>query len=151
LRLEPTELSVVVAECLTLFTEEVARRGVHVVVGPLPQCTVDRALIKQVLVNLIGNGLKYTGQQVQPRLEIGARAEGGEHIVFVRDNGAGFDMSTAGKLFTPFERLHANSEFEGSGMGLVLVKQVINRHNGRVWAEAVPGQGASFFFTLPEN
>lgn len=151
LRLESTELSAVVEECLAMFNEEIARRGVTVVVGALPQCRMDRSLIKQVLVNLIGNALKYTGQEAQPRLEIGARVESGEHIVFVQDNGAGFDMSVAGKLFTPFERLHTTSEFEGSGMGLVLVKQVINRHNGRVWAEAVPGAGATFFFTLPAN
>lgn len=149
LRLEPTELSALVQECLAMFDEEISRRGVNVVVGALPLCKVDRALIKQALVNLIGNALKYTGQQTRPSLQIGARVEGGEHLLFVRDNGAGFDMNVAGKLFTPFERLHTSSEFEGSGMGLVLVKQVINRHNGRVWAEAVPGEGATFYFTLP--
>ncbi len=150
MRLEPIDLAALVRECIGKFADDIVRRRVQVEVGALPVCSVDRALMMQVLINLVGNALKYSSQQTEPKVQIGARREGGEHLVFVRDNGAGFDMNDAGKLFTAFERLHSPSEFEGSGMGLVLVKQVINRHGGRVWAEAAPGEGATFFFTLPE-
>lgn len=150
MRLEPIDLAVLVQECLAKFGDDITRRRVNVVVGALPVCNMDRALMMQVLINLVGNALKYSGQQAEPTLQIGARLESGEHLVFVRDNGAGFSMNDAGKLFTAFERLHSPSEFEGSGMGLVLVKQVINRHGGRVWADSAPGEGATFFFTLPE-
>ncbi len=151
MKLEPTDLSVLVRECIGKFEDAIAQRGINVKAGPLPVCRIDQALMTQVLINLIGNAIKYTGKQAQPTVEIGARREAGEHVVFVRDNGAGFDMAAAARLFSPFERLHAPTEFEGSGMGLVLVKQVVNRHGGRVWAEAAPGEGAAFYFTLPAH
>jgi light-regulated signal transduction histidine kinase (bacteriophytochrome) len=107
----------------------------------------DARLMTIAFENLLGNAWKYSGQREQARIEVGA-IEGEPRSFFVRDNGAGFDMAYAGKLFGMFQRLHANSEFEGTGIGLATVHRVIRRHGGRIWADAAVGQGATFFFTL---
>ena len=101
--------------------------------------------------NLLSNAWKYTAHAAQPHVAVGVQS--GEHgpVYFVRDNGVGFDMAYAGKLFTPFQRLHAQSEFAGSGIGLVIVQRILARHGGRIWAEAAPGKGATFYFTLPDQ
>ena len=101
-----------------------------------------------MLENLLGNAWKFTSKQPAATIEVGKEMRGGETVFFVRDNGAGFSMEHATKLFAPFQRLHAADEFEGTGVGLATVKRVVTRHGGRVWAEAEPGQGATFFFTL---
>jgi len=109
----------------------------------------DRVLVTEVLMNLLGNAWKFTRHTAGARIEVGAREDaGGERIFFVRDNGAGFDMATAQRLFEPFVRLHGQAEFEGTGVGLATVHKIITRHDGRAWAEAAVGQGATFFFTL---
>ena len=108
----------------------------------------DRRLLNVALVNLLGNAWKYTGRVGQARIEIG-HAPGETPTFFVRDNGAGFDMAHASRLFTPFARLHRPDEFEGTGIGLATVERIVSRHGGRIWAEAAPGRGATFFFTLP--
>lgn len=119
----------------------------------LPRAWGDEAMLRQVLVNLIGNALKYSAQREHPMVEMGAIAgeEAGEdcHTFFVRDNGAGLDLANAAKLFEPFERFHSASEFPGTGVGLAIVKRIIERHGGRIWVESQPGAGATFFFTLP--
>jgi light-regulated signal transduction histidine kinase (bacteriophytochrome) len=120
-------------------------------VDPLPPATGDRTLIRQVFANLIGNAFKFTRGRPAPRIEVGARSAGGDMIYLVRDNGAGFDMRYADKLFQVFTRLHHADEFEGNGVGLALVQRIIQRHRGRVWAEGVPNQGATFYFTLPRE
>lgn len=140
-----------VQECLDSFRDEIAHRAVSVTVGPLTPCRADPALLMQVLLNLVGNALKYTRKQQHPAIEIGSQRLDAEQVFFVRDNGTGFDMQDAGSLFSPFGRLHSASEFEGSGIGLALVKQIVTRHGGRVWVEAQPGQGACFFFSLPSD
>ena len=117
-------------------------------IGALPTLHCDPALIRQVFVNLIGNSVKYTRLRRGARIEIGAGAEGDTPYVFVRDNGVGFDMRYADKLFGMFQRLHGHSRFEGSGVGLASVQQIVNRHGGRIWAEAIEGAGATFYFTL---
>jgi light-regulated signal transduction histidine kinase (bacteriophytochrome) len=118
-------------------------------IAPLPSVVGDRAMIKQVLANLIGNAVKYTQMRVPARIEIGcAGEEDGRMIVFVRDNGAGFDPQYAHKLFGVFQRLHRAEEFDGSGIGLATVKRITIRHGGRVWAEGAVDQGATFYFTL---
>jgi light-regulated signal transduction histidine kinase (bacteriophytochrome) len=101
-----------------------------------------------VLDNLLGNAWKFTGKNEQGRIEFGAMLRDGRRTYFVRDNGAGFDMAYANKLFGVFQRLHSASEFEGTGVGLAIVQRIIRRHAGRVWAEGRVGQGATFHFTL---
>jgi light-regulated signal transduction histidine kinase (bacteriophytochrome) len=116
----------------------------------LPPAFGTRAMIRQVWTNLIGNAIKFTRKRVLGVIQIGTKTdESGGIIYFIRDNGAGFDMRHAEKLFGVFQRLHAQPEFEGTGVGLALVKRIIERHGGRVWAESAVDQGAQFFFTLP--
>jgi PAS domain S-box-containing protein len=119
--------------------------------GPLPTVHADRAMLRQVWTNLIDNAVKYSAHSAQPRIEIGSRADPatGEIVFFVRDNGAGFDMRYAGKLFQVFQRLHSANEFEGTGIGLASVRRIVERHGGRVWAEGRPQAGATFSFSLP--
>src|SRR5712692_2359221 len=141
---------------LTALAREVAdqmARGTpaQVALAPLPAAEADRALIRQVWSNLIGNAVKYSGKQAEPRIEIGGREEATENIYWVRDNGAGFDMRYAAKLFGVFQRLHGQDEFPGTGVGLAIVQRVIVRHGGRVWAEGKPDAGACFYFSLPRG
>jgi PAS domain S-box-containing protein len=121
--------------------------GAAVEVFELPEARADPTLIRQALVNLIDNALKFSSKAPAPRVEVGWSAEEGAY--FVRDNGVGFDMAYAGKLFGTFERLHAETEFPGSGIGLAIVKRVLERHGGRAWARGAEGEGATFYFALP--
>ena len=123
----------------------------NLVVGDLPHCFGDEDLIRQVWFNLIGNALKYSSRTTDPLIEIGSTGNSNEVAWFVRDNGAGFDMKYADKLFKVFQRLHGQDEFEGTGIGLALVRRIIDKHKGRIWAESTPGMGAAFYFTLSEH
>jgi len=120
-------------------------------VGALPPAQGDPGLLRQVWTNLIGNGMKYSGKNERPRVEIGGRADEKENVFWVRDNGVGFDMKYAERLFGVFQRLHRPEDFPGTGVGLAIVQRVITRHGGRVWAEAKPGEGACFYFSLPRE
>ncbi|HXD77069.1 MAG TPA: ATP-binding protein, partial [Puia sp.] len=120
----------------------------NIVVADLPQCSGDEDLLKQVWLNLIGNALKYSSRTGEPLIEIGHNGDKAEPTWFVRDNGAGFDMKYADKLFKVFQRLHSQDEFEGTGIGLALVRRILEKHKGRIWAESTPGKGAVFYFTL---
>jgi signal transduction histidine kinase len=124
-------------------------RPATIEVAPLPPAQADRALLRQVWTNLIGNALKYSAKKADARVEIGAREDAAENVYWVRDNGAGFDMRYAEKLFGVFQRLHRAEEFEGTGVGLAIVQRIVTRHGGRVWAEGAPGEGACFYFSLP--
>jgi PAS domain S-box-containing protein len=115
----------------------------------LPPITGDATLLRQVWVNLIGNAFKFSRNRAHPRVDIGAHHEGDAVIYYVKDNGAGFDMRYKDKLFGVFQRLHHVEEFEGTGVGLALAQRIIDRHGGRIWAEAKPNEGATFYFTLP--
>jgi PAS domain S-box-containing protein len=120
-------------------------------VGALPPCQADSALLKQVWVNLISNAIKYSRGREPAVIEIGCERKNDENVYFVRDNGAGFDMRYMNKLFGVFQRLHGIDEFEGTGVGLAIVQRIVNRHGGRIWAEAAVGCGATFYFTLESS
>ena len=132
-------------ECLA----QAADRDIQLTLHPLPPAEGDAPMIRQVWVNLISNAIKYTRPRKTAVVEIGGRVEGVERLYYVKDNGVGFDMKYVDKLFGVFQRLHGETEFEGTGVGLAIVQRVIHRHGGRIWAEAVPNEGAVFYFTLP--
>ncbi len=123
----------------------------HWEVQALPALRADRTMLHQILQNLIGNAFKYSAKVPQPRVEVFAQQLEGQWVIGVRDNGAGFDPATAQRLFGMFQRLHAANDFSGTGVGLAIVKRLVERHGGRVWAESSLGCGASFFFTLPDG
>lgn len=126
-----------------------AERQLDLRVGELPDAACDPHLFRQVWANLIGNALKYTRARPVAVIEIRGRTEGGEVIYEVQDNGVGFNMEYAGKLFGVFQRLHSSAEFEGTGIGLALVRRIVTRHGGRVWADGETDRGATFGFALP--
>lgn len=131
--------------------EECRGRKVEWLIDPLPSVEADAELLRQVWVNLLSNALKYTRTRKVARIEIGAHREGREWICHVRDNGVGFDPRYGDKLFNVFQRLHRAPEFEGTGIGLANVRLIVQRHGGRAWAEGEPGQGATFYFSLPAS
>ncbi|WP_054774608.1 sensor histidine kinase [Methylogaea oryzae] len=126
-----------------------AGRNVRFVAGELPPARGDRVLLRQVLLNLLSNAVKFTGPREEAVIEVGGEAGAEEHVYWVKDNGVGFDTAYAGKLFGVFQRLHTQEEFEGTGIGLAIVKRVVERHGGRVWAESQLGVGTAVYFALP--
>jgi signal transduction histidine kinase len=124
-------------------------RKIDLTVGELGMASMDGNMMRQVWINLIGNALKYSRNTTIAKIEIGKLDEKNEIVFFVKDNGAGFDMAYVQKLFGVFQRLHKNNEFEGTGVGLALVKRIIDRHGGRIWAEGKVGEGATFYVALP--
>jgi len=146
-----TDPGPLVREVIAGIEEQSPDRPIAFVIGDLPPCSADAVMLRQVYANLIGNAVKFTRDTGEPRIEISAAADGGETVYSVRDNGVGFDMQHADKLFQPFQRLHDAGEYEGSGIGLAIVARIIRRHGGRVWAEGEPGNGATFYFTLGDT
>jgi len=124
------------------------QQQIDFVTTPMPPCLADPILLRQALANLIGNAVKYSRKQEAPRIEVGSYLRDGTTVYFVRDNGIGFDMQYADKLFGVFQRLHSLKEFEGNGVGLAITQNIVQRHGGKIWAEAEVGKGATFFFTL---
>lgn len=152
---ERVDLSQVAREIADDLQAQDRQRGVEVTIAPGLRVDGDSTLLRLVLQNLLGNAWKFTAKNPQARIEFGARSENGAVTYFVRDNGAGFDMRFADKLFGLFQRFHSASEFAGTGVGLATVQKIIRRHGGRIWAEATPapnpGHGATFYFTLWEG
>jgi signal transduction histidine kinase len=148
LRREVVDLSRMAEAVVADFQKGAPDRQVAVSIAGGLAAVADERLIRVVLENLLANAWKFTGRTPGARVEFGAVWLNGQRVYFVRDNGAGFDMAYAGKLFVPFQRLHKATEFEGTGIGLATVHRIIQRHGGRVWATAAVGQGATFFFTL---
>jgi light-regulated signal transduction histidine kinase (bacteriophytochrome) len=130
--------------------EDTRGRRIRWTIGRLPEVEGDPAMLRLVMANLLGNAVKYTGTREEAMIEVGAVDHGPRGIeVFVRDNGVGFDMANAGRLFGVFQRFHRQDEFPGTGIGLANVSRIVQRHGGRAWGEGVPGQGATFYFSLP--
>ena len=129
---------------------DVERKGsLAIQIDPLPPAHGDRALLGQVMSNLLQNAAKFTRDRAEARVEVGSQRDGGQTVYFVKDNGAGFDARYADKLFGVFQRLHSTEQFDGTGVGLAIVKRIVQRHGGRVWAEGKVDHGATFYFTLP--
>jgi light-regulated signal transduction histidine kinase (bacteriophytochrome) len=123
----------------------------ELIVKALPAAHGDRQLLRQVWANLLSNAVKYSSNTPFPRIEITARSDSTEHVYCVKDNGVGFDMKHYDKLFGVFERLHDAKEFSGTGVGLAIVQRIVERHAGRVWAQAKLDEGATFYFSLPKE
>jgi len=126
-----------------------AGHEISVEIAPLPAACGDLAMLRQVWVNLLGNAIKFTGRKPVAKVQVGSYREGDRNVFFVKDNGAGFDMQYADKLFGVFQRLHGIEEFDGTGIGLAIVKRIVTRHGGRVWAEGKVGEGATIYFAMP--
>jgi light-regulated signal transduction histidine kinase (bacteriophytochrome) len=137
------------AAAAELATEE-PERAVQLVIPEGLRAYADRALVSLLLQALLGNAWKFTSKVASARVEVGCAEQQGELVYFVRDNGVGFNMEYAKKLFVPFQRLHAPREFTGTGIGLAACYRIVGRHGGRIWAEGKEGEGAVFFFTLPD-
>jgi PAS domain S-box-containing protein len=149
---QPVDLSEIARDILARLGEHEPQRGVICQVLDTPPARGDKRLLTDVLENLLGNAWKFTGRTADARISFGAGiADSGVPCYQVMDNGAGFDATYVDKLFAPFQRLHTASEFEGTGIGLAMVRKIVTRHGGRVWAESNPGEGATFSFTLGER
>jgi light-regulated signal transduction histidine kinase (bacteriophytochrome) len=148
MRVQETNLSDLAVSVSRELQASEPSRHVDFVITPELSAKGDERLLKIVLENILGNAWKFTGKTQQARIEFGRGVKNGIEAFYVRDNGAGFDMTYADKLFTPFARLHGANEFPGSGIGLAVVQRIINRHGGRLWAEGEPNHGATFWFAL---
>jgi light-regulated signal transduction histidine kinase (bacteriophytochrome) len=152
MRLAPVDLQLLAEETIQTLRSQHPQRNIVWRKGALPVVRGDRPMLRQVFVNLFANAVKYTGPRDPAEIEFGCTDDPAEgHVIFVRDNGVGFEMAYAHKLFGVFQRLHRAEEFEGTGIGLANVRRIVTRHGGRTWAEGVPDRGATFYFTLPST
>ena len=146
---QPVSLDSLVRQAVDTLKPRMAGRKVDIRIGPLDDAEVDPMLVRQVLINLIANALTYTSVRELAVIDIGQYVQPGQQpVFFVKDNGIGFDPRDEAKLFQPFRRLHAAAGYEGTGVGLAIVSSIVQRHGGRIWANGVPDEGATFFFTL---
>ncbi|MBS1212844.1 MAG: domain S-box protein, partial [Proteobacteria bacterium] len=146
--LAAVDMAALAREVFDELREAVPERNIVLRLGDLPPASGDRAMVRQVFVNLLSNAIKFTSPRSEAIIEIDGAVEGQENTYRVTDNGVGFDMQYVDKLFGVFQRLHGTDEFEGTGIGLAIVKRIVDRHGGRVWAESTLGEGASLYFTL---
>lgn len=149
LGMRTVDMSSLVQEVASELREEVPERRVVLTVGDLPSAVCDRALVRQVLTNLLSNAMKFSAARPVTNICVSCVVEGNEQVYSVTDNGVGFDMCSADRLFGVFQRLHRDGQFEGTGIGLAIVQRIVERHGGHVWAEGHVNQGATFYFTLP--
>ena len=149
MHITPVDLNQLVQETLGEFDEEVRNRTIAWNIGTLPTVRADRSLLRLALVNVIANAIKFTGKRAEAAIEVKWLAEPAETVISIRDNGAGFDPRYAAKLFGVFQRLHGQTEFEGTGIGLANVQRIMRRHGGRVWATGAVDAGATFFLAFP--
>ena len=147
---QPVSLSAIVKEARQELRSEITGRTIDWKIGVLRDVRGDPVMLRKVMVNLISNAIKFTRTRSPATIEIGADSAGRETILFVRDNGVGFDMKCAARLFGVFQRFHGAREFSGVGVGLAQVRRIIQRHGGLTWAEAKPGGGATFYFSIPD-
>lgn len=145
------DMEPIVRDSIRSLQSETRDRQVQWNIGPFPPVRADRDMMRHVFGNLLANAAKYTRGCAVASIEVAAHDSAGETVFFVRDNGVGFDMKFAHKLFGVFQRLHLAEEFEGNGIGLANVRRIVSRHGGRTWAEATPGAGATFYFSLPKS
>jgi light-regulated signal transduction histidine kinase (bacteriophytochrome) len=151
LSFQAVDLESLVREVIDELEPDAVGRDIDWSIGDLPAIRGDAPMLRMVLANLIANALKFTRPRETARIEIGSQpGSKAETVIFVSDNGVGFDMAYADKLFGVFQRLHCADEFDGTGIGLANVRRIIARHGGRTWAEGKPDQGATFFFSLPQ-
>jgi light-regulated signal transduction histidine kinase (bacteriophytochrome) len=148
LNLQVGSLNSIIEDVVSLLQPEAEGRAVNWEIAKLPSANCDPLLIRQVFQNLISNALKFTRTRERTVIEINHRLENGQTVIFVRDNGVGFDMKYVDKLFGVFQRLHRAEDFAGTGVGLAIVQRIVHKHGGRVWAQAESGKGATFCFTL---
>jgi light-regulated signal transduction histidine kinase (bacteriophytochrome) len=144
------DLSKITGEIVDDFQKVDPERQVDVKISDDVHVRCDQRLIKLVLQNLLDNAWKFTSKIPNAQIEFGCKDQDGETVIFVKDNGAGFNTDYRDKLFVPFQRLHQVEDFEGSGIGLATVQRIINRHGGRVWAESIVDEGSTFYFTIPD-
>ena len=145
----PVDFSQLLMEAGATVRERYPDRAVELRIEPQMSVYGDARLLRIAMENLLDNAWKYTSRTAQPRIDVGSQLDEHGRSYFVRDNGVGFDMAYAGKLFGPFQRLHAESQYPGTGIGLVTVQRILARHGGRIWVDAALNRGATFFFTLP--
>jgi light-regulated signal transduction histidine kinase (bacteriophytochrome) len=151
LRRERVDVSAIATSIIAELKRAEPDRHVAVTVQPGVVAAADPRLIRITLENLLGNAWKFTAKTADARIELGMREQGVERVYFVRDNGAGFDMKYVERLFGAFQRLHAEKDFPGTGIGLATVQRIVNRHGGRIWVDAAVAEGATFQFTLPDD
>ncbi|MDB6068580.1 MAG: multi-sensor signal transduction histidine kinase [Pedosphaera sp.] len=151
MRRQPVDLAAIARSIIASLRQLEPERQVDIVIAPDLRANGDERLLRIAFENLLNNAWKFTAKQPAPKIEVGSEIKDGQTVFFVRDNGAGFDMAFADKLFGAFQRLHSTVEFPGHGIGLATVQRIINRHGGRIWAVAAPDQGATFYFTLPNQ
>jgi signal transduction histidine kinase len=151
LRMADLDMDDMVHQVVKVLRQDNPDRSIEWIIGTLPSIYCDSSMLNLVWINLLGNAIKFSKTRDQARIEIGAEVNDKEAVFFVRDNGVGFDMEYAQKLFGVFQRLHPTEEFEGTGIGLANVRRIIVRHGGRTWAQAQPDQGATFYFSIPKQ
>jgi len=145
------DMNVISREVKDSLSKDNPNRNIKWILGNLPSVYGDGSMLNLVWENLLNNAVKFTGARSDARIEIGVKEEKKEWVFYVKDNGVGFDMQYAHKLFGVFQRLHPTEEYEGTGIGLANVRRIVSRHGGRTWAEAEPDKGAIFNFSIPKN